>query len=55
MNNSVEALIPFKEEHIGLLKLHVTFFLGRGGEDGCKNGGKMGLSLKKGIFFEAKK
>ena len=40
IKNSVEALIPFKEKHQGLLKLHVTF----GGGFPC--GEKMGLSSK---------
>ena len=45
MNNSVEDLIPFDEEHQGLLKRHVP--LGWGGFQ-CE--GKMGLSPKEIIF-----
>ena len=47
INNSVEALIPFKEEHQNLLKLPVLFR----GMFQCR--GKKGLSSKEGILFEA--
>ena len=49
LNNFVEALIPFKEEHQGLLKLHLPL----GWEFQC--GEKMGLSSKEWIFFKAEK
>ena len=44
INNPVEALIPFKEKHQGLLKLHVPL-----GWDWGKGGG--GLSMGKSLNF----
>ena len=39
VNNAIEALIPFKKDHQGLLKLHKK---------------KVELYSKEGIFFETK-
>ena len=51
IHNSVEALIPFKVENQGLLKLHVPV----GGGWGVEHGGKNEGSPKEGIFFETEK
>ena len=50
INNFIEALNSFKEEHQGLLKLSVPV---GGGELRC--GEKWEKSPKEGIFFEAEK
>lgn len=49
INNATEALIPFREDRQGLLKLHVPLL---GGAPMCE---KSGSVSKEGIFFEAKK
>ena len=38
INNAVEAVVPFKKEHQGLLKLHVP--LGRGSSSVTKRSGE---------------
>ena len=45
INNVIEAIIPFREEHQGLLKLYESLV---GGVS------IVGLSPKEGIYFEAK-
>ena len=47
INKSVRALILFKKQHQGLLKLHIPL------RDCSTEGGKWGS--KKGILFEAEK
>ena len=49
LNNAVKSLIPFKENHEGLMWPHVPL---EGSPNVVK---KVGLSPKEGIFFEAEK
>ena len=49
LNNAVKSLIPFKENHEGLMWPHVPL---EGSSNVVK---KVGLSPKEGIFFEAEK
>ena len=57
LNSTVEDLIPFKEEHQGLLKLHVPLqaFSGPQEEVGFLCGEKNEVISKNGIFFEEEK
>ena len=51
INNSVQAVVLFKEEHQDLLNLPVPVEVGWG----LHCGKKQGFSPKDGIFFEAEK
>ena len=49
INNAIESLIPFKEDHQGLLKLHVSLV------GGAPMWGKSGSVSKRGNFLWSRK
>ena len=53
INNSIEDLTPFKEEHQCLLKLHVLFLGGEEAGVQCRGGG-MELSPKREFHLKRK-